>query len=313
MSSSGKPSSDVVSNGNNNSSNSSSNKTKKKKAAKPMASISRTLSFVFGSGPKVQACFGVGCFAGVLNGLVYPILAYLFSNSFSDISAAANDGLSQVRELAFTFLIVSAYALVAGGLQNGMFEIVAYHASQRFRLQWFHALLRQDPAYFDVHNVGGIANQVGPNANKYRRGVGRKFGEGVQFLTTGVGGLGYAFYSSWRVALVVLTAIPLVSVAALATVTLNQTKGARAAKAYQRAGGVAYTTVSAIKMVLSLNAIPEMIRQYTLATQAAFDQAVRVLIKQGLANGTCGGENCSFGKRKGTKDIWGPFCSCTES
>ena len=145
--------------------------------------------------------------------------------------------------------------------------------------------MRQDPAFFDVHDVAGIANQVGPNANKYRRGVGRKFGEGIQFLTTGLAGMAYAFWSDWRVALVVLTVIPLVAFAGLMTVTLNQTKGARAAQAYKTASGVAYTAVSAIKTVLSLNAIPEMIRQYAEATQEAFDRATSVLIKQGLANG----------------------------
>lgn len=67
--------------------------------------------------------------------------------------------------------------------------------------------------------------------------------------------------------------------------SLNQTKGSRAAKSYKRAGGVAYSTVSAIKTVLSLNAVSEMIRQYTDATQEAFKNSVEILIKQGFANG----------------------------
>lgn len=256
-----------------------------KEPVRPQASISETLSFVFACGPGVQILFVIGVLAGFLNGLVYPILAYLFSTSFSDIGAVASEGLGQVRELAYTFMIVGVYALAAGFTQSWAFETVSYHASLRFRLEWFRALLRQDPAFFDVHDTAGIANQVGPNANRFRRGVGRKFGEGVQFLTTGLGGLAYGFYSSWQVALVVLTTIPFVSIAALTVVSLNQTKGARSAAAYKTAGGVAYTTVSAIKTVLSLNAIPEMIRQYKEATQEAYAQAVGILPKQGLANG----------------------------
>jgi ATP-binding cassette subfamily B (MDR/TAP) protein 1 len=123
--------------------------------------------------------------------------------------------------------------------------------------------------------------------HRYRRGIGRKFGEGVQFLTTGIGGLAFAFYSSWRVALVVLSVIPLVSLAAVSVLSLNQTKGSRAAKSYRQAGGVAYMAISAIKTVLSLNAIPEMIRQYTNATQEAYKNATGILIKQGFANGKC--------------------------
>lgn len=260
-------------------------KKKKKEVPKPMASFSDTLSFVFDCGSKIKFLFCLGSFTGVLNGLVYPALAYLFSNSFADISGSPTNGLAQVRELAFTFLIVGTWALVNGTIQTWSFEIIAYHGSQSFRLQWFKALLRQDPAYFDVNDIGGLAAQVGPNSNKYRRGIGRKFGEGIQFLTTGVGGLAYAFYASWRVAFVVLSVIPFVILAGLSVMTLNQTKGSRAAKSYRRAGGVAYSAVSAIKTVFSLNALPEMIRQYTQATEEAFTNAVSILFKEGFANG----------------------------
>ena len=121
---------------------------RKKKDEKKMASIGETLSFVMGCGPRVKFLFALGLFAGILNGLVYPMLAYMFSTAFSDISAAQNEGLSQVRELAYTFLIIGTYALIWATVQGWCFATVAYHGSHAFRLQWFRALLRQDPAYF---------------------------------------------------------------------------------------------------------------------------------------------------------------------
>jgi ATP-binding cassette subfamily B (MDR/TAP) protein 1 len=154
-------------------------------------------------------------------------------------------------------------------------------------LQWFRALLRQDAAFYDVYDIGGLASTIGSNSNRYRRGVGRKFGEGLQFMTTGIGGIGYAFYSSWQTALVVLCALPFASIAALSLVTLNQTQGSRSAEAYKNAGSIAYSTVSAIKTVLSLNAIPKMIELYSDATAHAFKDSTAVLWKQGLAFGMC--------------------------
>ena len=257
----------------------------KGKESKPQASVTETLAFAFQCGPKVRALFALGCFSGVLNGLVYPILAYLFSTSFADLSAVQSEGLAQVRELAFTFLIVGVYALFCGLFQSWCFELVSYHATQNFRLQWFSALLRQDAAYFDVHDVGGIAGQVGPSSNKYRRGMGRKFGEGIQFLTTGIGGVAFGLYSSWQVALVVLAVIPFVSIAALMVLQLNQSKSARQAAVYKTAGSVAYSAVSSIKTVLSLNAIQTMIDKYAEATQEAYNQATSILFKQGFWNG----------------------------
>ena len=259
---------------------------KKKKQPQEMASISDTMSFVWACGPKVRILWCLGFLGGIANGLVYPALAYMFSSSFADISAASSEGLAQIRELAYTFMAIGTYALFAATIQSWCFELVAQRASHLLRLTWFKALLRQDRAFVDVNNIGGIAQQLGPTANKYQRGIGRKFGEGVQFLTTGFGGLAFAFWSSWKVALVVLAVVPFVSGAALMVVSLNQTKGSRAAMAYKTAGGVAYSSVAAIKTVLSLNAVTEMIRQYADATEEAFKQAARVLVAQGFFNGT---------------------------
>ena len=248
------------------------------------ATLGQTLSFIWECGGRVQFLFVIGFFAAFLNGMVYPVLAYLFSTSFTDLSGA-KDGLENIKQLAFTFLIVGAFALGAATVQGWAFEIVAFHASQHFRLKWFRALLRQDASFFDVYDIAGVAGQVGANASKFRRGVGRKFSEGVQFGVTGVGGIGYAFYASWKVALVVLGAIPFASLAAIMVMSLNQKKGHNASESYKTAGGIAYASVSAVKTVLSLNGIQQMVDKYKQATQEAFSSSVRILIKQGFANG----------------------------
>ena len=292
---------------------------KEKKKEEPMASVSETFSFVFACGPKVQVIFVIGCIAGILNGLVYPALAWIFSTSFSSIAGAA-DGLSAIREIAFIFLGVGAYAMIAATIQSMCFEICAHHASRSFRLQWFEALLRQDCAFFDVYDVSGIAATIGGNSSKYRRGVGSKFGEFLQYNTNFVGGLVFAFYSSWQVALVVLAVLPVVGLTGLAAVQINTTKSASAAAAYSKAGSVAYSTVSAIKTVLSLNAIPEMISQYAAATREAFEQAKKLLWKAGLANGSMLGSFillycilCLFGTFLIWRDVKSSGCDPSDS
>lgn len=102
-----------------------------------------------------------------------------------------------------------------------------------------------------------------------------------------MGGLIYALYASWRVALVVLAVTPFISISAMAVVSLNQSKSSRAAKAYSRAGSVAYASVSGIKTILSLNAAGTMIEKYKEATEEALKIATDILLKQGFANGMC--------------------------
>ena len=250
-----------------------------------MASVGDVLSFVWELGPSTRFLFIFGCLAGVGNGAVYPLIAYVFSNSFSDLSGASQ-GLDQIRQLAFYFMIVGIYAFVMGFLQSGCLEVVATRATRNFRRDWFDALLRQDAAYFDVYDISGIAASIQPNAIKYQRGMGVKFGEGIQFASTFLGGIIYAFYSSWQTALVIMSVLPFVSISAMAVMKINQSKGTRANAAYSRAGSVAYATVSSIRTVLSLNAIMQMIEQYKEATVEAYNQNVKPLLKQGLVFGS---------------------------
>jgi ATP-binding cassette, subfamily B (MDR/TAP), member 1 len=130
-------------------------KKKKGKKTEPMASIGDVLGFVWDLGTGPRMLFAIGTICGIGNGMVYPILAWLFSTSFSDIAGAGENGLGQVRQLAYTFMIVGTYALVMACLQTGCFEICAHRATKSFRLQWFQSLLRQDAAFFDVYDIGG--------------------------------------------------------------------------------------------------------------------------------------------------------------
>ena len=163
--------------------------------------------------------------------------------------------------------------------------IIAHRAADNFKKSWFAALLRQDAAFHDIHEVSGMATALSSAANKMKRGLGRKLGEGIQFGTTFIGGIVYAFYASWQVALVILALLPVVSVAAFALMQLNQNQTSNAQKAYTNAGSTAYGAISNIRTVLSLNAVPEMIRQYSSATTEAYHNGIRPLIKVGLLNG----------------------------
>jgi len=100
-----------------------------------MASIADTLGLVFECGGRVGFLFFLGSFSAVLHGLVFPALAYLFSNSFSDIAGVAENGLAGIRELAYAFMVVGVYALGTATAQTWSFELVAYHAGHNFRLK----------------------------------------------------------------------------------------------------------------------------------------------------------------------------------
>jgi ATP-binding cassette subfamily B (MDR/TAP) protein 1 len=203
-------------------------KNKKKKASDvPPATISQVLSFLPTTEDRTMLALGILFAIG--NGLVFPGLAFLFANSFSDLSQAS-DGLDDTRVLVLQFVGIGFYGFFCAGLQNFFFLIVSHRASDNFKKQWFAALLRQDASFHDVHSVSGMATALSSASGKMKRGLGRKLGEGVQFGTCFLGGIVYAFYSSWRVALVILGLLPFVSGAAFLLMRINQSQTSTAQK-----------------------------------------------------------------------------------
>jgi ATP-binding cassette subfamily B (MDR/TAP) protein 1 len=158
--------------------------------------------------------------------------------------------------------------------------------TETLKTQWFEALLRQDMAYYDITDVSGTATIIGTNGKKFRKGLGRKMGEGVQFLITMLGGLVFGFWCSWRVSLLVLTVVPFMALSTAFLLKMNQTQTARANTSYAKAGGIVYMAVSSIRTILALNAVESVIGTFMDATKEAYEGAASQVLWLGLANGT---------------------------
>ncbi|CAB9507684.1 Leptomycin B resistance protein pmd1 [Seminavis robusta] len=252
-----------------------------------MASIPETISFVFNCGFGNKVLFAIGSFAALLNGLVGPMLAVLFSVALARGSNINFEDVAfdDIQRVCQGLLLVGVWAFVMTFIQTVCFEIVAFRASQSLNLQWFAALLRQDAAFFDIYDVPGIATQVQPTCYQYRRGMGSKFGEGIQYATTVVGGVGFAFVASWKISVLVLAILPVCIGCGVYAIHLSQTKTSRANESYQKAGAIAYKTISSIKTILAFNAVPQMVLEYRKATKEASKVATKFLFQYGAVTG----------------------------
>ena len=178
-------------------------------------------------------------------------MAFFFAQVFQELGGDPTDPdfIGSIETMAYTFMVLGAVALVVMTIQNTLLELAVSDMTQSLKTSWFDALLRQDMVYYDMKDVSGTATMISVKASKYKRGMGRKLGEGVQFTLTMIGGFAYAFYASWRTSLIVLAAIPLMAVAGIFTMKVTQGQTARSNAGYAEAGSVAYETVSGIKTV----------------------------------------------------------------
>lgn len=252
---------------------------------KRLASVKEVFSF--GAGPKKRICLFLGFACAVVSGAVYPAMAFFFSQSFKDLGASTSvdNFLKNIRELAFSLMILGVVAFVFMSGQTTCLEIAAGEMTHSFKTQWFDALLRQDMAYYDVKEVSATATIISTNGAKYKKGLGRKLAGSVQFTITFLGALAYGFWASWQVSLLLLAVVPLIAAATWFLVTMIQSQSARAAAGYAEAGSIVQVTVSSIRTILSLNAVKAVIDKFVAATEKAYDEGVKRLRAVGIANG----------------------------
>ena len=84
----------------------------------------------------------------------------------------------------------------------------------------------------------------------------------------------------------VMAVSPIMYATVLWMVKLNTSQSARASATYAKAGSIANTAVSAIRTILSLNAVEKVIELYKAATEEAYRGAVSQVLLLGLANGS---------------------------
>lgn len=261
--------------------------TDKKEEKKPaeLATVGQLFSFAKDAKTRLQIRTAIAF--SLVSGSCFPATAFYFATAFEGLSGDPNDsGFGDtVREISLTFVVLGVLLLISMTAQNALMELAATTMTHNLQSDWFRALLRQDMSYHDLQD-SGQASIVALNARKYRRGVGKKVAEACQFIVTFVGGMGYSFYASWETSLVVLGVAPFMTLSVLFLVRMNTSQTARANATYARAGSIAYTAVTSLRTVLSLNAVPRVIEEYKDATQEAYQGAVSQVAWVGLANGS---------------------------
>ena len=185
---------------------------------------------------KTKFLFVIGIIAAAANGFFHVANAFVNARSFADMSSNEHD-FFLLRETALNFLYIGLYVFFMTFLQNLCLDIAAQQCIQRFRFLVFQGLLRQDAAFFDLHNINDFVLTINGNALVIRRGIGSKLGEGVRGVVIIVSGFIYAFSVSWRLSLVVfVVGFPYLGISSTLLMKLTQNQSTEATKGYAVAG-----------------------------------------------------------------------------
>lgn len=161
------------------------------------------------------------------------------------------------------------------------FTLSASRQIKRIREAYVRTLLCQEIGWFDVNEPMQLATKVADTTTKIQDGMGRKVGDGINFMAMAVSGVIIGLIKGWELALALMAFTPVIAFSAF---MMMKTLGAAVeggVKAYGEAGGVAEEALGNIRTVQSFNGMSIATTKY----DRALEKCVQAGIKKGLAMG----------------------------
>jgi hypothetical protein len=141
--------------------------------------------------------------------LVVPIL-------FGLIIQAIRDGNNSTLMKSVVGLLIAA----GGGgivvlLRALGFQLAGQRVAARLRIDLYKSIIRQDVAFFDGERVGEIANRISTDTQVLQEAITTTFSQLMRNLVTVIGALVILFVTSWKLTLVMLAVVPVITVGAI--------------------------------------------------------------------------------------------------
>ena len=112
-----------------------------KKEVDPLASVGDVFSFIPNTKTKIYII--VGLFCAVVSGCVFPGMAWLFSDAFTDLSAGLETGSKDpIREMAFQFMGLGYVFATFSHLSDRLSRVICIRLCVSIRLfDWIWCVL----------------------------------------------------------------------------------------------------------------------------------------------------------------------------
>ena len=141
--------------------------------------------------------------------LVVPIL-------FGLIIQAIRDGDNSTLMKSVVGLLVAAGGGGIVVLFRALgFQLAGQRVAARLRIDLYKSIIRQDVSFFDGERVGEIANRISTDTQVLQEAITTTFSQLMRNLVTVIGALVILFVTSWKLTLVMLAVVPVITVGAI--------------------------------------------------------------------------------------------------
>ncbi|KFO29583.1 Multidrug resistance protein 1 [Fukomys damarensis] len=233
----------------------------------------------------------LGTVAAVVHGAALPLMMLVFGDMMDSFANAGNYSQSDdnttasfgtleedMTVYAYYYTGIGAGVLIAAYLQVSFWCLAAGRQIQKIRKQFFHAVMKQEIGWFDVHDVGELNTRLTDDVSKINEGIGDKIGMFFQSMATFVAGFVIGFTRGWKLTLVILAVSPVLGLSAALWAKILSSFTDKELLAYAKAGAVAEEVLAAIRTVIAFGGQNKELERYN----KNLEDAKRIGIKKAV-------------------------------
>nr|XP_054511882.1 ATP-dependent translocase ABCB1 isoform X4 [Pan troglodytes] len=241
----------------------------------------------------------VGTLAAIIHGAGLPLMMLVFGEMTDIFANAGNleDLMSNITNrsdindtgffmnleedmtrYAYYYSGIGAGVLVAAYIQVSFWCLAAGRQIHKIRKQFFHAIMRQEIGWFDVHDVGELNTRLTDDVSKINEGIGDKIGMFFQSMATFFTGFIVGFTRGWKLTLVILAISPVLGLSAAVWAKILSSFTDKELLAYAKAGAVAEEVLAAIRTVIAFGGQKKELERYN----KNLEEAKRIGIKKAI-------------------------------
>uniref|UniRef100_A0A6Q2YZ84 ATP-binding cassette sub-family B member 5 n=1 Tax=Esox lucius TaxID=8010 RepID=A0A6Q2YZ84_ESOLU len=255
----------------------------------------------------------IGLLCSAIHGIALPLMCVVFGDMtdnfvqsgqqyFTNLTSMSNatvflnstvgciqvpgvDIQAQMTKNAYYFVGIGCAVLLLGTFQVMLFLLTATKQTKRIREKYFHAILHQQMAWFDTHQIGVLNVRMTDDINTINEGLGDKICVFVQFFCTFLTGLIIGFVFGWKLTLVILAISPLLAGSAAVWSKILATLTSKELSAYAKAGAVAEEILVAIRTVVAFNGQKKAVEKYENNLEDAKNYGIKKAITTNVSMG----------------------------
>ncbi|KAI9256130.1 P-loop containing nucleoside triphosphate hydrolase protein [Helicostylum pulchrum] len=252
---------------------------KEKKAPAPSIAFSKLFRFATRTELLLIVIAGI-CSAGT--GVLLPASILIFGDLINDLTGSL-DHPSQLLEFTLPAIHVMVYigvaAFATGYVSNCLWIVTGAKQTRRIRSLYLHSVLKQDTGWFDAAEDGSLNTRLAADTQIIQDGISEKFGQLIASFAQFFGGLIVSFVKGWRLSLIILSLVPLLSafIGGMAFFVSKFTNEAQ--KLSAEAGTVAEQAFQSVRTVYSFT----LQKKFSALYKEKTDAACRSGMKRGIS------------------------------